>query len=107
MLFIAQSRRSIGRRNFSAPAARYTRNAAAPPRNARATAAREGRGMKRIVQGARGLGPYLLVELLLPGGSLIALLLWLFRHYPKRGEIGVRIPAKHPDDAGPCAGACA
>jgi hypothetical protein len=28
----------------------------------------------------RGLGPYLLVELILPGGSLIALLLWLYNH---------------------------
>lgn len=53
--------------------------------------------MKRILQGARGLGPYLLVALLLPGGSLIAVLLWLFRHYPKRGEIGARISAKHPE----------
>ena len=27
----------------------------------------------------RGLGPYLLVELILPGGTLLALLLWLYR----------------------------
>ena len=32
----------------------------------------------------RGLGPYLLVELILPGGSLIALLLWLYNHRPAR-----------------------
>jgi len=29
---------------------------------------------------ARDLGPYLLVELLLPGGTLLALLLWLSQH---------------------------
>jgi hypothetical protein len=28
----------------------------------------------------RSLGPYLAVELILPGGSLLALLLWLYRH---------------------------
>ncbi len=32
----------------------------------------------------RSLGPYLLVELILPGGSLIALLLWLYKHKPAR-----------------------
>lgn len=34
--------------------------------------------MKRVLQGARALSPYLLIELLLPGGTIIALLLWLF-----------------------------
>lgn len=28
----------------------------------------------------RSLGPYAAIELLLPGGSLIALSLWLYRH---------------------------
>jgi len=28
----------------------------------------------------RGLGPYAAIELLLPGGSIIALLIWLYRH---------------------------
>jgi hypothetical protein len=32
----------------------------------------------------RALGPYLLVELILPGGSLLALLLWLYNHKPAR-----------------------
>jgi hypothetical protein len=27
-----------------------------------------------------GLGPYLLIELILPGGTLIALLLYVYRH---------------------------
>jgi len=31
--------------------------------------------MKRIIEGARSVSPYLLVEFLLPGGTLIALLL--------------------------------
>jgi hypothetical protein len=36
--------------------------------------------MKRFLQGARNASPYLLMALLLPGGSVIALLLWIFRH---------------------------
>jgi hypothetical protein len=36
--------------------------------------------MKALLAGARSASPYLLVELLLPGGTLIALLLWLWRH---------------------------
>ncbi len=35
--------------------------------------------MKAFLDGARSASPYLLVELLLPGGTLIALLLWLYR----------------------------
>ena len=35
--------------------------------------------MKLIAVG-RSLGPYLAIELLLPGGSLVALLLWLYRN---------------------------
>ena len=31
----------------------------------------------RLLGKVRGLGPYVLVELLLPGGTLTALLLWL------------------------------
>jgi hypothetical protein len=38
--------------------------------------------MKRIL---RNVGPYVLVELLLPGGTLIAVLMWLVhRHIQKR-----------------------
>ena len=36
--------------------------------------------MKKLLTGARSASPYLLVELLLPGGTLIALLLWFWRH---------------------------
>ena len=28
----------------------------------------------------RALGPYLAIELILPGGSIVALLLWAYRH---------------------------
>lgn len=38
-----------------------------------------------LSQIARKAGPYLLIEVLLPGGSIIALLLWLFRHRFKNG----------------------
>ena len=41
--------------------------------------------MNALIQVARNAGPYLAVELLLPGGSVIALLLWLFRHRFKKG----------------------
>ena len=36
--------------------------------------------MNALIHVARNAGPYVAVELLLPGGSVIALLLWLFRH---------------------------
>jgi hypothetical protein len=36
--------------------------------------------LKWLSQTARSIGPYLLVEVLLPGGTLIALLLWLSQH---------------------------
>jgi len=47
--------------------------------------------MKRLLQAARGAGPYLLVALLVPGGSLIALAAWLFRN------------SKRPDGTSPAA----
>jgi hypothetical protein len=33
--------------------------------------------------GVRELGPYAAVELLLPGGSVIAVLLWLYRRHKR------------------------
>jgi hypothetical protein len=36
----------------------------------------------------RGLGPYAAIELLLPGGSIIALIIWLCRH---RANVAERI----------------
>jgi hypothetical protein len=41
--------------------------------------------MNALIQVARDAGPYLAVELLLPGGSVIALVLWFFRHRSKKG----------------------
>jgi hypothetical protein len=38
-----------------------------------------GAWLKRIAPLLRNLGPYAAIELLLPGGSLLALLLWLYR----------------------------
>lgn len=37
----------------------------------------------RLIAAGRACGPYLAIELLLPGGSLIALLLWLYRTYAR------------------------
>ena len=45
--------------------------------------------MKALIQVARNASPYLAVELLLPGGSVIALLMWLFRHRFKKGLLDV------------------
>jgi len=36
--------------------------------------------LRWLAQSARSIGPYMLVEMLLPGGTLIALLLWLSQH---------------------------
>jgi len=33
-----------------------------------------------ILRQLRSLGPYLAIELILPGGSIVALLLWTYRH---------------------------
>jgi len=38
---------------------------------------------ERLALWAQKLGPYFLVELLLPGGTLIAMLLWLYRRYAR------------------------
>jgi hypothetical protein len=35
--------------------------------------------LSRLVGRAGEIGPYLAIELILPGGSLVALLLWLYR----------------------------
>jgi hypothetical protein len=37
----------------------------------------------RALATLRALGPYIAIELLLPGGSLVALVLWLYRRYKK------------------------
>jgi hypothetical protein len=45
--------------------------------------------MNALIQVARNASPYLAVGLLLPGGPIIALLLWLFRHRFKNGAAGL------------------
>ncbi len=40
----------------------------------------------KVIAAGRTFGPYLAIELLLPGGSLVALLLWLYRTYVRRLE---------------------
>ena len=45
---------------------------------------RIGQGRKTVLD-LRAFGPYLLVELLLPGGTLIALLLWLSQRLQANG----------------------
>ena len=39
--------------------------------------------MKTLLQAVRSAAPYLLVEILLPGGTLIALALWILSHNGK------------------------
>jgi len=41
----------------------------------------------------RGLAPYALIEIVLPGGSLMALLLWLYRRRKNRVGFG-QFPAR-------------
>ncbi len=55
--------------------------------------------MKKFLQGARELSPYLLVELLLPGGTVIALLLWIYRN--RKAGLSSRTPSKTRGDKGP------
>jgi len=38
------------------------------------------KAVESILRQLRSLGPYLAVELFLPGGSIVALLLWTYRH---------------------------
>lgn len=61
----------------SRPTAQFVRAAIAP---AGARVARAG-WLARGVVAARSLGPYAAIELLLPGGTLIAFSLWLYRRH--------------------------
>ena len=54
---------------------------------------------------ARRLGPYLMLEILLPGGTLLALLLFLYRRRQSHGATGARrtcstAPGRDPVHAG-------
>lgn len=59
------------------------------PRKLRAAATRTARSL-------RGLGPYVAIELLLPGGSIIALALWVYRR-----RLAARATASARADAAP------
>jgi hypothetical protein len=41
----------------------------------------------RRLAGLRQLAPYAAIELLLPGGSLIALVLWLYRRHKRAAQL--------------------
>ena len=56
--------------------------------------------LARLTALLRGLGPYAAIELLLPGGSVIALLIWLYRH---RTNVGKRRHVFPPPSARPAA----
>jgi hypothetical protein len=55
------------------------------PRNRAVRRLPQDDAVKRLLAGARSASPYLLVELLLPGGTLIALLMWVLRNKLKFG----------------------
>ena len=46
------------------------------------------RAISRVVRSLRSLGPYVAIELILPGGSFIALALWTYRHRRAARESG-------------------
>jgi hypothetical protein len=52
------------------------------------------KGLVTLRERLGALGPYLLIELLLPGGSLVAGLLWLSQRLRRAGE--ARLPATAP-----------
>jgi hypothetical protein len=53
------------------------------------------RGLRNSLPKLRALGPYLLVEMFLPGGTLVALLLWLSQRYRRAGVGAVQGVATH------------
>jgi hypothetical protein len=52
--------------------------------------------LKNLLLKLRALSPYLFVELLLPGGTLIALLLWLSQGMTRTGVMTVNLPVEVP-----------
>jgi hypothetical protein len=49
------------------------------------------KAVEQVFRQARSLGPYLAIELILPGGSIVALLLWSFRNRPAARQIAARV----------------
>ena len=58
---------------------------------------------RSVVHRLRRLGPYVLIELLLPGGTLIALLLWLTHHGGSFRNVAVLTPSTVPSVTAPAA----
>jgi hypothetical protein len=58
---------------------------------------------RSVVQKLRCVGPYVLIELLLPGGTLIALLLWLTHHGGSFRNVAVFTPSTVPSVTAPAA----
>jgi hypothetical protein len=52
--------------------------------------------LKNLFLKLRALSPYLFVELLLPGGTLIALLLWVSQGMTRTGTLTVHLPVEAP-----------
>jgi hypothetical protein len=50
----------------------------------------------RFMPKVRSFGPYVLMELLLPGGTLLALLLWISQGITRGGLLGVYHPTVAP-----------
>jgi hypothetical protein len=73
MMFSIESTAIFGSRLISNRSRAQTPSA---PRQPRAHAA-------AVLAKVRDLAPYAAIELILPGGSLLALLLWLYRRYKK------------------------
>ena len=58
-------------------------------------------GVWKSLSALRAAGPYLLIELILPGGTLVAFLLWLVRRCTREGFGGLRafLPVRKPSQA--------
>ncbi|MGB6308203.1 MAG: hypothetical protein WBF89_10440 [Steroidobacteraceae bacterium] len=50
----------------------------------------DGHAMAAVVGRLKDLAPYALMELILPGGSLMAVLLWLYRRQKKAPEFATQ-----------------
>lgn len=48
----------------------------------------------KTIAGIRRVAPYLLIELILPGGSIVALILWLLRNGASVRRVLARIPLR-------------
>lgn len=78
---IAAFRRAVAASRVATP----SRDLAAPrvPTLSHGLAASRVPMLARALTALRALAPYAAIELLLPGGSLVALVLWLYRRYKK------------------------